>query len=97
MKLTKEQVKKVAVLANLPISEDEEETYAEQLSEILEYVELLEKVDTSKVEPTFNVTGMQNVMREDVASESLSQEEALKNASNSKSGFFVTKGVFNEE
>ncbi len=97
MKLSTEQVKKVAKLANLPVSEEEEELYGEQLSAILDYIDLLNTVDTAGVEPTFNVIPQKNVMREDVAGVSLSQEDALKNAKNIKKGQFVTKGVFAEE
>ncbi len=90
-------VVKVAKLANLPLSEDEEEKYSRQLSKILDYIDQLNKVDTSKVEATFNVTANQNVMREDEADKSLSQAEALMNAPNKRNGFFVTKGVFSNE
>lgn len=84
-------VKHVAKLANLPLSSDEEEKYSEQLSEILEYVDQLNEVDTSSVEPTYNVTGLNNVTREDAPSPSLTQEEVLSNAFQKKNGFFVTK------
>jgi aspartyl-tRNA(Asn)/glutamyl-tRNA(Gln) amidotransferase subunit C len=97
MKLTTDQVKYVAKLANLPISEKEEKLYAEQLSKILDYVDQLNSVDTSKVEPTFNVTGKSSVWREDEVGESLTQTEALKNAPKAKNGFFVAKGVFESE
>ncbi len=97
MKLTRDQVKHVAKLANLPISEAEESKYSEQLSKILDYVDKLNEVDTSSVEPTFNVTGLSNVMREDEPAPSLTQDESLANASNKKDGLFVTKGVFEEE
>jgi aspartyl-tRNA(Asn)/glutamyl-tRNA(Gln) amidotransferase subunit C len=97
MKLTTDQVKYVAKLANLPITSDEEELYAQQLSKILDYVDQLNSVDTSKVNPTFNVTGKESVWREDEVGESLSQEEALKNAPKAKNGFFVAKGVFESE
>ncbi len=97
MKLTKEQVKKVAKLANLPVTVEEEELYAEQLSGILDYIDLLNTVDTKNVMPTFNVMPEKNVMREDISSESLSQEDAVKNAPHAKDGYFVTKGVFSEE
>ncbi len=98
MKLSREQVKKVAKLANLPITEVEEDQYSEQLSKILDYIDQLGKVEVSKTKPTYNVTALSNVMREDVASSpSLSQEEALKNASKVKEGYFVTKGVFDNE
>lgn len=97
MKLTSDQVKKVAKLANLPVTLEEEEKYAEQLSAILDYIDLLNTVDTSDVEPTFNVIPEKNIMRSDTAGASLSQDEALRNAPNAKDGFFVTKGVFAEE
>ena len=97
MRLTTEQVKKVAKLANLPITPEEEELYADQLSAILDYIDLLNTVDTKSVQPTFNVIPQKNVMREDVAKESLTQEEALQNGKNTKDGYFVTKGVFAED
>lgn len=97
MKLTADQVKKVAKLANLPLTSEEEEKYSEQISEILEYIEQLNRVDTSGVEPTFNITGLVSVMREDETDSSLSQEEALLNTRQKKDGMFATKGVFEEE
>ncbi len=96
MKLTKDQVRKVAKLANLPISEPEEEKYAQQLSKILDYIEQLKKVDTQKVEPTYNVSALSNVMAPDIVTNSLPQEGALKNSSHAREGYFVTKGVFEE-
>lgn len=97
MKLTNDQVKKVAKLANLPIQEEELEKYSDQLSKILDYIDQLKTVDTESVEPTFNVTGNKTVTRPDEVKDALSQEESLKNASLKKDGFFVTKGVFNDE
>lgn len=102
MKLTRDQVKKVARLANLPLTseegspEGEAGKYSEQLSQILEYVEQLNQVDTSGIEPTFNVSGQSNIMREDETEECLSQDEALANAPKKENGMFVTKGVFEE-
>lgn len=95
-KLSIDQVKKVTKLANLPLTEEEEEKYSEQLSEILEYIDQLNVVDTFGVEPTFNVTQNVNVLRKDETFASLSQEEALSNAPVKKDGMFVTKGVFDE-
>lgn len=97
MKLTLDQVRKVAKLANLPLTPEEEEKYAEQLSKILDYFEQLNQVDIANVEPTFNVTGLNNVMREDETTLSLSQEEALANAPKKKESMFETKGVFESE
>lgn len=90
-------VKKVARLANLPLNSEEEEKYSRQLSKILDYVEQLNKVDTENVESTFNVTGLSNVMRPDeIGDDTITQEEVLSNAPQTKTGFIVTKGVFEE-
>jgi len=97
MRLTKDKVKHVAKLANLPLNEAEKEKYSEQLSKILDYVNQLNSVDTAKIEPTFNVSSEKSVLAEDQPGECLSQEEALSNASKKKNGFFVTKGIFEDE
>ncbi len=97
MKLTKDAVKHVAKLANLPLSDKEEELYSRQLSQILDYVDQLNSVDTSNVEPTFNVSGQENVMRKDETVASLTQDEALQNAPKSENKFFVTRRVLGEE
>lgn len=97
MKLTKDQVKHVAKLANLPLTDQEEKKYSEQLSNILDYIEQLNSIDTSKVESTFNVSGQENILEEDKPKDCLSQEDALSNAPQKKEGIFLTKGVFNNE
>lgn len=96
MKLSLDQVKRVAKLANLPLELNEEEKYAEQISKILDYIDQLNKVDTNGVEPTFNVTGLDTIIREDQPQPSLSQEQALANAPKKKDNLFETKGVFKE-
>lgn len=95
MKLSIDQVKKTAKLANLPL--ENEEKYAEQLSAILDYIDQLNLVDTSEVTPTFNVIGKVNVWQSDQVETSLSQEQALANASQKFNGSFLTKGVFKDE
>lgn len=65
MKLTSEQVKHIAGLARLDLKEDETEKFAGQLTDILQYVEMLEEVDTDNVEITTQVTGLKNISRED--------------------------------
>ena len=97
MRLSKDLVKHVVKLANLPLTFDEEKKYSKQLSKILDYIEKLNSADTSKVEPTYNVSGLENVMAKDEISESLSQEDATKNATQKKDGFIVTKGIFQDE
>lgn len=66
MKLTREEVEHLGKLARLALTEEEKERYATELSAILEYVEQLQEVDTTDVEPTSQVTGLEDVYREDV-------------------------------
>lgn len=65
MKLTKKDVQHVAALARLGLSDAEAEKFQVQLSGILEYVQQLNGVDTEGIEPTAQVTGLLNVMRDD--------------------------------
>src|SRR5437870_5591138 len=90
-------VSRVAKLANLSLSEDEKKKLEKQLEETAEYVNRLEEVDTKNVEPTSQVTGLENVTREDLVKPSLTQEEALKNAKSTYKGFFKVKGILNNE
>lgn len=97
MRLSIDQVKKVAKLANLTLTPGEEEKFSDQLSKILGYIDELNRVDTLGVEPCFNVNPKENVLRKDKEEVGLSQEEALLNAHVKKEGFFVSKGVFINE
>jgi aspartyl-tRNA(Asn)/glutamyl-tRNA(Gln) amidotransferase subunit C len=92
-KLTEEEVKHVAKLARIELKEDEVEKYAEQLSSILQYVDKLNEVDTSKVKPTAQVTNLKSVLRKDEVKPSLSQEEALSTAVKKENGYFQTQAV----
>ena len=94
---SKVDILKVAKLANLPISDQEEELFQNQLAKILDYIDKIETVDTKGIEPTFNVSSNTNITREDKPSTSLTQKQSLQNASQSKNGFLVTKGVFESE
>lgn len=86
----------VAKLANLPISEKESEIFTSQLIKILDHIDKIEEADTENIEPTYNVSSNTNITRADNPSTSLTQNESLQNAKQSKNGFFVTKGVFEE-
>lgn len=96
MKINGDQIKNIAKLANLPVSEEEMGLYSEQLSAVLEYVNQLNKVDTSGITPIFNITPLENIVRSDIKEDCLTLDEALENASNKKNGYFATKGVFEE-
>lgn len=64
-KLTRDQVLKLAHLSRLKLTEEEIERFSKELSEILTYVEMLDKADTQGLKPTYQVTGLKNVMRDD--------------------------------
>ena len=93
MKLTDEEIKHIALLARLGISEDEVEKFRGQLSNILENFEILQKVDTTDVQPTSQVTGMRNVTGADEITPSLPQNKILENAPQQEDGFFKIKAV----
>ena len=88
MEITREQVEHVAKLARLAISEEEKVLFGRQLSSILTYVETLNRVDTSNVEPTSHVIPMQNVLRDDEVKPSLPRDAALANAPDVDAGCF---------
>jgi aspartyl-tRNA(Asn)/glutamyl-tRNA(Gln) amidotransferase subunit C len=90
-------VKHVAKLANLNLSVKETEKFEKQLEETATYVEELNQIDVSGIEPTSQVTGLENVSREDKVLSSLSQEDALKNAKSTYNGFFRVKGILQNE
>lgn len=98
--LTKDEVKKIAKLARLGISEDEVEKYQKDLSSILDFVDQLKEVDVEGVEPTFQASGIFNIVRDDEAlaisrEDKLKKKEELLNlAPDKKSGQIKVKKVF---
>lgn len=96
MHLTIDEVRHVAELARLQLSEAELTLYAEQLSAILEYAARLQQVDTSHVPPTPYVLPLTNVMAADAPAPSLPNELALQNAPDQADGFFRVRAIFEE-
>jgi aspartyl-tRNA(Asn)/glutamyl-tRNA(Gln) amidotransferase subunit C len=96
MSLTAQDVRHVAELAKLKLTDDEVSRFAQQLSAILEYAEILQQVDTSHVPPTPYVLPLQNVMRDDVPTASLPNDVALGNAPDADDGFFRVRAVFED-
>jgi len=94
LKLTIEGVKHVAKLANLSLTEKEIKKFLPQLSSILDYVSKLQEVNTDNVEPTSQVTGLENVFREDKIRPSLSEEETLSNTKKKYNHYFKVKAIF---
>lgn len=96
LKLTEEEVKHIAKLANLPISAETIVKLKTDLSNILDLVNQLQKIDSQNVEPTNQVTKQENVFREDKVEKSLSQEEALSGATKKHNGYFQVGAVLEE-
>jgi aspartyl-tRNA(Asn)/glutamyl-tRNA(Gln) amidotransferase subunit C len=89
MKITRDEVNRIAKLARLSLGEAEADAMTKQLDAILEYVAQLQSLDTTGVEPTSQVADRATPMREDVPHESLSQDAALATAPKSAGGGFV--------
>ncbi|OGY53767.1 MAG: hypothetical protein A3A24_02545 [Candidatus Buchananbacteria bacterium RIFCSPLOWO2_01_FULL_46_12] len=96
MKLTKKEVEHIAILARLGLSEKEKELFSEQLSSILDYVSQLQKIDTQGVEPTAQITGLENVLAQDIIEEADAQVRSglLKVAPELEDNLIKTSSVF---
>jgi aspartyl-tRNA(Asn)/glutamyl-tRNA(Gln) amidotransferase subunit C len=91
--LTREEVLHISLLARLGLSEDDVVKFQEQLSQILDNFEVLRQLDTEDVSPTSNITGLENVSREDAPRDSLPQDEALANAPLAEDACFRVRAV----
>ncbi|MCY3979389.1 MAG: Asp-tRNA(Asn)/Glu-tRNA(Gln) amidotransferase subunit GatC [Chloroflexi bacterium] len=91
--LTADDVRAIADLARLELSEDDVARYQRQLSDILDYFQKLEELDTSHIDPTSSVLPLTNVMRADEARPALSVEDALANAPDSDGEQFRVRAV----
>jgi aspartyl-tRNA(Asn)/glutamyl-tRNA(Gln) amidotransferase subunit C len=94
-KLTNTEVLHVAKLAKLNLSEEEIEKFTTQLSSVLDYINELNEVDTSNIEPTSQTTGLENVKRDDVykTDHVLTQAEALAGSDKTHNGYFKVDAV----
>ena len=97
MAITIEEVRKIAFLARLKLSREEEKRYTEQLSAILDYAARLQEVDTSKIPPTATVLPLRAPLREDVVRPSTPREQILANAASKKEGMFQVPPVLDNE
>ncbi len=93
--LTSDDVKHIAKLANLPLTAEELKKFQKQLSSVVDYIDELQEVDTTNVEPTSQTTGLENVFRDDVVDVTriLTQEEALSGTEKTNNGYFVVDMV----
>lgn len=89
-----DDVKKLAKLSALQVSDDEAEALRSQLEDIIGFVGKLSEVDTKGVEPTYQVTDLQNIWREDIVIDyGLSQSDLLKNAPDQQDGQIKVRRV----
>ncbi|MDQ3613991.1 MAG: Asp-tRNA(Asn)/Glu-tRNA(Gln) amidotransferase subunit GatC [Chloroflexota bacterium] len=93
MSLSLEDVNHVASLARLGLTDAEKETLREQLSSILGHIEVLSQLDTDAISPTAQVIEVDNVMRDDSASPSLTQDQVTQIAPRSEKGFIAVPSV----
>ncbi len=93
MAVTTEEVKHIALLSRLELTEQEIAMYTEQLSEILDYAAKLNELDTSQVGPTFHAVPLENVFREDHPGIPLALDDALMNTARARGAFFEVPKV----
>jgi aspartyl-tRNA(Asn)/glutamyl-tRNA(Gln) amidotransferase subunit C len=93
MTVDKETVEKVAHLARLELAEDEKQAMIKDMNKILGFMDKLNEIDTTGVEPLIYMTDEVNVMREDVIGEDITHEEALENAPKQDGEHFLVAKV----
>jgi len=81
VKIIKDEIEHIALLARLSLSEEEKEMFGSQLSSILEYMDKLNELDTNTIQPTSHVLSLHNVVRADTPRPSIPRNDALSNAS----------------
>ena len=92
--ITTDDVRYVAKLANIAITDDEALKFTKELAAILGYVQQLDAVDTEGLQPTYQVTGLTSVMRKDaIIKYGATREGLLQNAAHSRDGYIEVPKV----
>lgn len=96
---TPQDVDAIAKLALIPVSDEEKAELARGFNTVLDLLDVLKKVDVSNVEPTHQVTGLENVFREDEVDEArmFTQDQALANAPKAHDGYFMVDQVIDQD
>ena len=94
--ITIEEVRHLALLTRINMSEEEIEQMRDQMSDILSSIEILSEVETDGIEPTGHSVDVHSVMREDISSDSIKQAEALANAPRHENSFIRVRAVLEE-
>jgi aspartyl-tRNA(Asn)/glutamyl-tRNA(Gln) amidotransferase subunit C len=97
MELSRDDVKKVAALARLKVTESEVDSLVHDLGAIIGYVEVLKEVDTTNVEPLVHAVELQNVLRPDELKDSLPRPQALSNAPRTDGKYFLVPAIIESE
>lgn len=92
--ISDEAIEYVGILAKLELSEEEKEQAKKDMANMLDYIDTLNELDTSGVEPMSHVFPVNNVFREDVVTNEDDREEILANAPEAKDGAFVVPKTF---
>ena len=92
-KITLEDVEYVAALAHLTLDDESKKRLVHEMGDILSYVDKLGELDTDDIEPMMHVLDLSNVFREDVVTDSLSREAALKNAPKTDGEYFLVPRI----
>ena len=92
-KLSRAEVEHIAELAKLSLTNEEKEKFGEQLSAILDYAEMLQRLDTEAIPPTATVLPLRNVMAADEVRPSFSREDILGNAPEAEDGCFKVRAI----
>ena len=96
MALTRQEVEKIAHLARLALTDEEKQEYQRQLSAVLDYAAILDKLDLSDIPPTAHAIARENVMREDAVEPGLAIEDALFNSARHDQDQFLIQSVLEE-
>ena len=92
-----DELRHIAELSRVSFSEEELKTLNSQLNDILNSIGILSEADTENVEATRHISGISNVYRDDLSTESMSREQVLDNAPLSQEGYVRVRGVFDDE
>ena len=95
--ITVDEVKHIAKLSKLNISDDQLDYYAEEMDKILEYFKIISKVDTSNIEPLTHITENENITREDVTDKSIENKEVIKNCPDSFGQYIKVPKVLDKD
>ncbi len=87
--IDKQQIEHIAKLARIELTEEEKEKFTKELSSVLDYVNQLNKVDTSKIEGISQVTGLENIIREDMEDKIRDKRYKLLNEAPKRKGDYI--------